>query len=223
MDWSEVWATLIPLVVYYWVKPRTIWIKPLVFYLWLALLLSLIIDITWKSDILHIEDWIKKNLWWLYRDKYFYNLIFYNINSFFRLIIFTWFFYLINPLYKKIYILFTTLFITGGLVNFIFFEDIIFDFSSRLFTFEAAILLFYCLLYLYTAIMNDKIKSLFSLPPFWVVVGFTLYASANFLIFLFFKYLTDAERDYAIDIWNVHNGIYIVLMIFIAVAFKKAK
>ena len=223
MDWSEVWATLIPLVVYLWVKPRGRWIRPLFVYLVLALLLSLVIDITWKCVDLGIEDWNKKIFWWLYRGETFYNLIFYNLNSFLRLILFTWFFYLVNSKYNKTYSIISFLFITAGIVNFVLFENIILTFSSRMFTIEAAIILFYCLLYYYSAIMNDEIKSLFSLPPFWIVVGLTLYASVNFLIFLFFKYLIEAEKNYAIGVWNVHNGIYIVLMIFIAVAFKKAK
>lgn len=223
MDWSEVWATLIPLIVYLLIKPIGKWVRPVLIYLLVALLLSLVIDITWKSAELGIEIRAKKIFSWLYKDETFYNLIFYNVNSFLRLILLTWFFYIINDRYKKAYVTITILFILAGAINFVLFENIIFTFSSRLFTIEAAIILFYCLLYFYTVIMNDEIKSLFSLPPFWIVMGLTLYASVNFLIFLFFKYLIDAQKDYAINIWNVHNGIYIVLMIFIAVAFKKAK
>jgi len=223
IDWSEVWAILIPLAIYLLLKPHAAWIKPLLIYLVIAFLLSVVIDVTWKSRDLGIEEWCKKTLWWLYRGQYLYTLVFYNINSFLRLMLFTWFFYLVNPRYKKIYAIITILFVTAGFANFVFFEDIILTFSSRLFTIEAAIILFYCLLYYYAAIMNDEIKSLFSLSPFWVVMGLTLYASVNFLIFLFYKYLIEAEKNYAIGVWNVHNGIYIVLMIFIAVAFKKAK
>jgi hypothetical protein len=75
--------------------------------------------------------------------------------------------------------------------------------------------------------MNDQIKSLTALPHFWVVVGLTLYTSVNFLIFLFYKYLISEEFTkewkFAIDIWNVHNLSYIVLMTFIAIGFRKAK
>lgn len=223
IDWSEVWASLIPLIIYLWVRPTAAWVKPLLAYLVIAFLLSVVIDITWKSVELGIEDWCKKTFWWLYRGEYLYTLVFYNANSFLRLLLFTWFFYLVNPKYQKTYVIITTLFIAGGVANFAFSENIILTFSSRLFTIEAAIILFYCLLYYYAAIMNDEIKSLFSLPPFWIVMGLTLYASVNFLIFLFYKYLIVAERNYAIDVWNVHNGIYIVLMIFIGVALKKAR
>ncbi|TMI94963.1 MAG: hypothetical protein E6H08_07680 [Bacteroidetes bacterium] len=223
LDWSEVWATLIPLIVYIWIKPKAIWTRPLLIYLLIALLLGVVVDITWKSKELGIKDWVERTLWWLYRGKILYTLIFYNINSFLRLLLLTWFFYKVNPLYKKTYLIITSLFLTGVIINFGFFENIVLSFSSRLFTIEAAIILFYCLLYYYTVNMNDEIKSPLALPPFWIVMGLTLYTSVNFLIFLFYNYLINAERTYAMSIWNVHNLIYIVLMIFIAIGFKKAK
>jgi hypothetical protein len=71
--------------------------------------------------------------------------------------------------------------------------------------------------------MDEEIPSPLALPPFWTVMGLTLYTSVNFLIFLFYNYLIGAEKNYAIEVWNVHNLIYIVLMITIAVAVKKIK
>jgi hypothetical protein len=223
LDWSEVWATLIPLTVYIWVRPKAKWSQPLLIYLLIALLLGLVIDVTWKSTELGLKDWVEKTFWWLYHGKVLYTLVFYNINSFVRLVLVTCFFYIVNPLYRKTYIITTCIFVAGVIVNFVFFEDIVLSFSSRLLAVEAAIILFYCLLYYYTVNMNDEIRSPLGLPPFWVVMGLTLYTSVNFLIFLFYNYLINAELRYAISIWNVHNIIYIVLMIFIAVAFKKAK
>jgi hypothetical protein len=220
LDWSEVWATLIPLIVYLWVKPKASWVKPLLIYLIPALLIGLVVDLTWKFGT---KDWVKSTFWWLYREDILYTLIFYNINSFLRLVLLTWFFYVANPSYKRIYVIIICIFLAGTLTNFIFFENVITSFSSRLLTIEAGVILFYCLLYFYTVNMNDEIKSPLALPPFWAVTGLTLYTSVNFLIFLFYNYLINAESKYAKNIWNVHNLIYIVLMIFIAVAFKKAK
>lgn len=220
LDWSEVWATLIPLIVYLWVKPKAAWVKPLVIYLLFALLCSLIIDLSWKTGT---KEWSKRLFNWLYQGEILYTLILYNINSFARLLLLTCFFYLANPLYKKTYIVTTCIFLAAVIVNFIFFENVVLSFSSRLLAVEAAIILFYCLLYYYSVNMNDDVKSPLALPPFWIVMGLTLYTSVNFLIFLFYNYLINAELKYAKWIWNVHNIIYIVLMIFIAVAFKKAK
>ena len=220
LDWSEVWATLIPLLVYLWVKPKASWVKPVLIYLILALLIGLVVDVTWKFGT---KDWVKNTFWWLYRGGELYTLVFYNINSFLRLVLFTWFFYVANPLFKKTYIIITCLFLAGTMTNFIEFENIITSFSSRLFATEAAIILLYCLLYYYVVNMDDEIKSLLALPPFWTVMGLTLYTAVNFLIYLFYHYLIDAEKDYAIDIWSVHNISYIFLMVFIALAFKRTK
>ena len=223
LDWSEVWATLIPLIVYLWFKPKPAWVKPLLVYIVIALLLGLIIDVTWKSTELGINPWVKKNLWWLYQGNILYTLVFYNINSFIRLVLLTIFFLLVNPSYKKVYLIITGLFVIGVIINFRLFEDIVLSFSSRQFAVEAAIILFYCLLYFYNVNMNDQIKSLTALPHFWVVVGLTLYTSVNFLIFLFYNYLMSAESKFAIEVWNVHNLSYIALMTFIAIGFRKAK
>jgi hypothetical protein len=226
-DWSEVWATLIPLVVYLKYKPKTDWVKPLIVYLLTALLLAIVIDFTWKSPKLGLKEFSEQIFGWLYLEmngkKRLFNVIFYNIGSFCRLLFITWFFTKVIPGFKKILFIVTILFITAVIVNFTIFEDLILTFSSRLFTFEAGIILFYCLLYYYTVNMNDEIISLTRLGSFWIVMGLTLYTSVNFLIFLFFKYLINTQQKYAMDIWNVHNAIYIILMIFIAIGFKKQK
>jgi len=223
LDWSEVWATLIPLIVFIWVKPRVSWIRPLLIYLIIALLLGFAIDFTWKSVRLDMEDLSKKIFSWLYLKGELYTLVLYNLNSFLRLLLVTWFFYLVNPKYKRIYIIITALFLVASIVNFWRFESIVMSFSSPLFTVEAGIILFYCLLYYYTVNMNEEIASPLSMPSFWIVMGLTLYTAVNFLIFLFYNYLINAEEKYAKNIWNVHNLIYIVLMTFIAIGFKKAK
>ena len=94
LDWSEVWATIIPLIVYLWVKPRASWIRPLLVYLVVALLLSLVIDFTWKSVKLGMEHLSKQLFWWLYlgKEKDLYTLVLYNLGSFLRLLLITWFF-----------------------------------------------------------------------------------------------------------------------------------
>jgi len=223
LDWSEVWATLIPLIVYIWVKPRAPWIRPLVIYLVIALLLGFVIDFTWKSVKLNMEYLSKKIFSWLYIGEDLYTLVLYNVYSFLRLLLITWFFYLVNPKYKRIYIIITSLFLIAAFINFWRFESVVMSFSSSLFTVEAGIILFYCLLYYYTVNMNEEIASPLSMPSFWIVMGLTLYTAVNFLIFLFYNYLINAEEKYAKNIWNVHNLIYIVLMTFIAIGFKKAK
>ena len=225
LDWSEVWAPLIPLTVYLLLRPKNNWIKPILFYLVIAVLFSTIVDLTWKSKRLSIEEWCQRTFSWLYigEKKDLYNTIFYNLLSFSRFIFLTWFFAIINKIHLRLYKALLFSFVVLVLVNFIFFEDIILDFSSRTFTVEALILLLFSLLYIYKVNLDDEIASPLSLPEFWVVTGITIYTTVNFLIFLFFDYLITAFEEYAIDIWNVHNVTNIILCLFISIGFIKSK
>ncbi|TMI64804.1 MAG: hypothetical protein E6H07_02495 [Bacteroidetes bacterium] len=226
IDWSEVWATLIPLIIFFIRRPNAPWIKSMVTYLCVLLAISLVVDITWKHKTLEIEDWTKKVFSFLFHgpNKDFNNAIFYNILSSARLILITWFFIVINKSYKKIQLAIAVLFLVFVVINFCFFENINEDFSSRLFSIEAGIILLYCLLFIYHVNLSDEIVSITSLSEFWAVTGFTLYAAINFFIFMFFQYLIKAAKEaFAIDIWNVHNISYIVLNLFIAFAIFKAE
>lgn len=230
LNWSEVWAPLIPLTFFTFLRPKVKWAKPIFYFLIITLIFSIAIDIIWYRKHLGINEWFEKNLWWWWdfdskAGKYvFKNNIFYNLNSFARLIFFSLFFQQFYPIYKKLDRFVPWIFLTLMTANFIWFEDIK-DFSSREHAIEAAILLYYCLLYFYKTTMDESIGSPSSLPQFWVVTGLTLYTAINFFIFLFYKYLMGFPefKKYAVEIWNVHNISFILLNIFIAVSFYKAK
>jgi hypothetical protein len=68
-------------------------------------------------------------------------------------------------------------------------------------------------------IIEDRTTSFKNQPGFWVVIGLSIYVAANFFIFLFYEYLSDAKRNFAIGIWDVHNYVFILLCIFIGVQF----
>lgn len=225
MDWSEVWATLIPLTFFIIKKPARPWVRPLVIYLSISLLFFLIVDITFKSKTLGLEAWCKKVFSWLYygENQDLYNTLFYNLVSLTRLLMMTWFFSIINKGYNKVHRIVAVLFIAFVVINFSFFEKITIDFSSRMLTTEAAILLLFCLLFIYHVNLDDEIASPMALPEFWTVCGLTLYAAINFFIFFFFRYLiTTAEVDFAKGVWYVHNSSFILLNIFITISFLKA-
>ena len=227
LDWSEVWATLMPLIVFFILRPNAQWIKPMVIYLCALLAIFLLIDITWKHKTLGIEDWTKRVFSFLFpgpKEDDFNNIVFYNILSPIRLVFITGFFVAINKSYKKLQLAIAVFFVAFVIINFCFFENINTDFSSRLFSIEAGIVLLYCLLFIYHVNLSDEIVSITALSEFWAVTGFTLYASVNFFIFMFFQYLLVAAKEkFAIDIWYVHNISYIVLNLFIAFAIFKAE
>jgi hypothetical protein len=228
LDWSEVWAPLITLAIFFFLNPKAKWVKPIFYYLILAIIFGAAQDIIWKRKTLDIDWFFKEYLWWWYDldpksgKPVFKNLIFYTLISFSRLFLFAWFFNFFLPSFKKIsrYILWTVLALM--FINFTFLESIK-DFSSSMLSLEAGLLLFYCLKYFYKINMDDEIKSPISLPHYWVVMGLTLYSSVNFMIFLFYKYLTTAYKEYSEEIWNIHNISYIVLCTFIVISFFRSK
>lgn len=236
LDWSEVWALLIPLTILLIYKPKAPWVKPIIFYLLIALVLGAAQDIIWKRRRLGIEDWFLENFSWGFErdpltgnillDKQggpvFKNTIFYNLLSVTRLVFFTWFFGRLGYTFKKLNRFIPSLFLLLVVINFIFFQNIK-DFSSRILAVEAAILLFYCMLFFYKVNMDDSIGSPFSLPQSWAVTGLTLYTAINFILFLFYNYLSIQYKAYAVEMWNVHNISYILLNVFIAVALYKAR
>src|SRR5687767_228868 len=224
LDWSEVWSPLIPLTVFFIKRPKSNWVKPVVWYLVVAVLLILCADIVWKRKFLHIETWFVENLADYFRgtDGRISNNMFYNILSVSRFLLFAWFFNYLGTRFKKINRFIPLIFLLLAIVNYSFFKNIN-DFSSRQLAIEATLLLFYCLLYFHMVNLDDRIESPLSLPHFWVVTGLAIYTAVNFFIFLFYSYLMVQSEQYAKDIWNVHNISYIILNLFIALALYKAR
>lgn len=209
LDWSEVWAPVIPLVVWGLGKAQPRFLVPVILYLWFALVVDAIIDIGWKVN--GVPGWMYPNVYW------------YNIHSIGRFVLFSAFFYLLHPAFRtKAHQLLPLLVIILLVINFWFFENF-FDkemFSSRLFTVEAGVLLFYCLRYylLKTNATNVPVKAG---KDHWVVTGLSVYVVFNFFYFLFYTTLMADEKnhDFVAAMWNFHNITFIILCIFIARAF----
>src|SRR5687768_13652587 len=86
-DWSEVWGLLIPIFVLLVHKNLYTdnYLKPVVLYIWIALLLNVMIDVIWKFKIiLNLPEWLRTN-----------NYL-YNIHSIVRFMCFSWFFRLLQ-------------------------------------------------------------------------------------------------------------------------------
>ena len=224
LDWSEVWALLIPLTVFLIRRPKAGWIRPVIYYVFIALLLNLSADIIWKRNTLGIAAWINENLTFFYDPKFkqVNNNIFYNTHSIIRVLLFTWFFKKLDPTYfnslNKFVIPLFLLFVS---INFIFFTDIKHLLNSLLFSVEAFILLLYCILYFIRTNNESRVENPFSQPSFRVVSGLTFYNSINLPIFLFYDYLVVSNETYSEDVWTVHNVSYIIFNIFLAFSFKK--
>src|SRR5687768_4259758 len=186
MDWSEVWAPLIPLIVWLVYRPKQKWVRPVLFYLIVAFVFSAVLDIIWKMQVYSgFTAWFDRNFpGWPKEEGYLKNTVFYNLISISRLLLFAWFFNYLGDVFRKLNRVVPWLFIAFTIINFWRFEPIE-DFSSRLITLEAGILLFYCVLYFFRVLRDDKPDGeAASRQVFAVVMGLSIYVALNFFIFL---------------------------------------
>jgi hypothetical protein len=206
-DWAEFWATIIPLMVLKH-RDQPKYMRPIIIYLWIALLLNLVIDII--GDFRHVlPSWLQSN-----------NVL-YNIHSLVRFACFGYFFHLINQTFNRwINKIVNTVALLFVLYDFIFLESFTNPrhLSGNLLATESFLLLIYCLQYYLAQLANDE-KALRREKAFWVVTGLAIYVVVNFFVFLFYVPLLNQNWDQAIRIWRIHNFAYICLCIFIAKGF----
>ena len=214
LNWSEIWALLIPLAFSLFKKKQPGYLKPVRIYIWLALLFGIIADLIWRYKV----KWGFQEGDFLWSNNFIYNT-----HSIIRLLLFSWFFILLHQRFMhRVKRILPIAFLIFVIINFTFYEkffDVIF--SSRLLATEAALLLFYCLQYYIFLMLEDRTTRLTHQPGFWVVTGLTIYMAVNFFIFLFYSYLTSLNEPFAISIWDIHNIAYIILCLFLARAFYK--
>jgi len=214
LDWSEVWALLIPLAILLWRKNKATYLKPVKIYIITALIINIAIDL--------IAEYKVK--WGFTSDDLLWNNnVLYNIGSILRLLLFAWYFNLLRqPFMPRLKVILPFAFLAFVIVNFSFFEPFVprgdyEGFSSRLLATESALLLFYCLQYFIFLIIENKSTSLSRQPSFWLVTGLAIYVAVNFFIFLFYDYLIGATRNFAVNIWDVHNISFIIFCMFTAI------
>ena len=208
LDWSEVWAIFIPLLVLLIKREQPQFLKPLIIYLWLALVLNLVGDTIGDFKI-YLPHWLHSN-----------NVL-YNIHSLVRFFCFSYFFLLLGKNFRgnidKLINFGALIFI---LYNFIFVEKFNnFDhLSGNLLATEAYVLLVYCMQYYLFQLRADTAEFKRK-KDFWIVTGLSIYVVVNFFVFLFYVPMLTENPKLADQMWNVHNLAYITLCIFIAKAF----
>ncbi len=215
LNWSEVWALLIPLAVLLKRKKQPRYLVPVTAYLFIALPLNIFTDFIAEFRQAYNFPW------WMETNNYVYN-----IHSIVRLICFAFFFNRINHSflgrYKAPFYVVCALII---LINFTVFEKFfrVNSFSSFLLAFESAILLFHCLQF-YLFKLQDEDEGWKQKPDFWIVTGLSIFVTFNFFYFLFYTTLIDnGHIPFVMSMWYLHNITYIILCIFIAKAFYAAR
>lgn len=206
LDWSEVWALLIPLAVLIWKRKIPKAAMPLVLYASIALVLNICQDVIWKNHLV-----------FFYSSKPGDNIIFYHIHSIIRLLLFSWFFVqLQQPFLHKTKRVVPFVFIIIVLINYVFFESIFTRFNSSMLGLEALVILFYCMVYFLNLLIEEEAVSYKKNATFWMVTGISIYVVINFPIFIFYKSFSDTALKFAVGIWDLHNITYIMLCIFMA-------
>ena len=217
--WSEVWALFIPLAVLIFKRrPMPAILKPVVYYLFIALVLNFIADFIYRFQSprrLNLPAWLHNNL------------SVHQTHSILRLILFAWFFNrLKEPFLANVKKFLPYFFLLFVLVFFAFirtFKGFLLYFHSELYALEAAILLFYCLQHYVYLAQAEQIPYSHSRSVSWVIAGLTIYVGINFFIFLFFSTLMNVSLKFSIAIWEiVHNGSYAIFCCFIAKAFYES-
>lgn len=208
LDWSEVWAPIIPLIILLFRPRQPHFLKPVIFYLWFALAINLLGDII--SDFkIYLPGWLQSN-----------NIL-YNIHSVMRFICFSYFFIMLQQgSFVKLRKLLPVLSLVFIVINFTYFENFSNPnhLSGNLLATEAYLLLIYCLQY-YLSQLRDEIEVISSGADFWVVTGLSIYVVINFFVFLFYVPMITQNSFLAEKIWSVHNVAYIIFCIFITKAF----
>ncbi len=208
LDWSEVWAPMVPLLMLLFQRKQPVYLKPVIIYLWIALCLNITIDFIWILKE-YLPSWLQSNN------------PFYNIHSITRFICFSIFFIrLPQKIFlslRKILAILSVIFI---IINFSLFENFLNPdhLSGNLLSAEAYLLLVYCMLYYLSKLMGDD-DDIGSDPYFWIVTGLSIYVVVNFFVFLFYVPLDNINGKLADHMWDIHNIAYILFCIFITKAF----
>ena len=203
LDWSEVWAPLIPLVCYLFNRHQPGYMKPVIAYFLIAFFVNLAGDII--SDY---KSWIPF--------KVTSNNPLYNVHSIIRFTCFSYFFILLKqPGYTRISTWMPVIYLLIIVVNFGFVENFgnPDHLSGNLLSAEAYLLLVSCMVYYLNKLKNEE-DDIAGGPDFWVVTGLSIYVVVNFFVFLFYVPMIKFDSQLANRIWDVHNIGYIILCVF---------
>jgi len=215
LDWSEVWALLIPLTIIIIYKPRGNYIRLLVWYVIIGFILNLIANLMLEYYYLVPS--------WMYVKGRVNNNIVYNIHSVLRVLLFSW--YLISireykyPVIQKIFLGAYLLFV---FINFIFLQSPLF-LSTNLYAAESIVLLIMCLAYFFRSIQDESQTNWLKHPSFLICTGISLYEGITFFIFLFFYPLSKKEPEFFVVTMRIYTFTYFLLCLLLALAFYKTK
>lgn len=211
LDWSEVWALLIPLTIILMYRPKGPKTGWLVLYVVVGLLLNTISTVI-AQFYDQMPSWLKNNN------------IFYNIHSVVRVLLFSLYIISVKP-YKYPHVLRGILwaYLVFVIINFSFIEPLLF-LSPNLFAAESIVLLIMCLFYFFRTILDETETHW---PSFMACIGICFYEVITFFVFLFFNivsYSTDPkDRAFARSLLLIYAISFIILCILLAFSLYKGR
>jgi hypothetical protein len=215
LDWSEVWALCIPLIVIAIYKPREKKIQILLWYVVAGLILNL--GATLMAEYRHlVPRWARIN-------NMVNNNILYNIHSILRVLLFGWYIitvrdYVLTSVLKLLLVIYV-IFIA---YNFTFGEEFFF-LSTRLYATESILLLIVCFSYFFRSIQDESQTNWLKHPSFLVCSGISLYEVITFFIFLFFYPLSEKDPKFFIVTMEIYHIAFVILCVLLASAFYQSK
>ncbi|MGQ0737589.1 MAG: hypothetical protein ACT4OJ_00880 [Bacteroidota bacterium] len=220
LDWTEVWALLIPLTVIIIHRPKGHHIRLIVWYVIAGFILNF--TATFALEYYYLMPS------WMYIDNRVNNNILYNVHSFIRVLLLGWYIVIIRPYRFPVILkgLLLTYFVFV-FINFIFIETP-FYLSTRLFAAESIVLLTMCLFYFFRSIQDESQVNWLKHSSFLVCTGVCIYEAITFFIFLFFYPLHDknsafANTAFAEATMRLYTMMYLALCILMALALYKSR
>jgi hypothetical protein len=210
IDWSEVWALLIPLAIILFYRPKEPAMHPVIWYICIALVLN---SISTTLYVFHrqMPPFLKNN-----------NIL-YNLHSIARVIFFSWYISKItSSKFSFIYKSIISVYIIFIIVNFLFFESLLF-FSSRLFAAESIVLLFLCISFFLRSLQDESGTNWTKYPSFIVCTAVALYEAITFFIFLFLLPMADKDPDFGLLSLEIYKITFVVFCILLARAIFRSK
>ena len=208
IQWSEVWALLIPLAIIILFRKKGRGMLPVVLYICIAFILNLaavIISIYHERMPAYFQN----------------NNVIYNLHSFLRVLLLGW--YIINLKLlrsSRLVKIVLTVYILFVLINFIFWENPLL-LSSHLFSAESFVLLVLSFLYFFRSMQDESKIDWLKHPSFLVCTGISLYEALSFFIFLFFYPLFEKNPEFGMLTMKIFSISYIIFCIFLALALLK--
>jgi len=215
LDWSEVWALLLPLFILLVYKFSDKNVRYLKVYVIAGFILNF-------SAVFMLEYYyLVPN--WLYVDNLANNNIFYNVHSITRVLLFSLYIIAIKQSkYTGIFKIILLTYFIYILSNYLFIESPLY-LSTNTFVSESIVLLIFCMFYFFQSIQDDSQVNWLKHPSFFVCTGICFYEVTTFFIFLFFYPLSLKDQDFFKITMRIYNISFVILCIFLAFALYRSK